>query len=453
MRRLVLVADLFCGAGGSSTGARRALATLGLRMQLVAVNHWPTAVATHALNHPDARHLCVDVYKTQPLEAVPGGRLDLLMASPTCTYFSRARGGKPVSHEQRFGRMTPTQVIRWVTDLDVRCLLVENVPEFRDWGPLDRKTQKPIKAKRGVYFRAWVRKLERLGYRVEWRILTAADYGDATTRSRFFLLARKDGLPLCWPEPTHNRDGSGGLKRWRPAREVIDWSITGRSIFDRQLSRKTLERVLAGAIKFGWHPTLVGMIREHIATGRDPRPSAPAAQDLPAGGMPFMLSRHAGGAPRGVDEPTPTQVAKHSHLLVFYYGNGSSSPVDAPIPTVTTRDRFALVTPAQPFMPAAFGERAGQAPRVHSIDEPAPTICAQGRLPLVEARGWDVLLRMLQPSELAGAMSFIDDEAGYEFVGTKTEQVRQIGNAVPVRTAAALVGALLADVAAEEAAA
>lgn len=106
----VLVADLFCGAGGSSTGARRALAALGLRMDLVAVNHWAVAVETHSRNHPEARHLCVDVYRTTPREAVPGGRLDLLMASPTCTFYSRARGGKPISREQRFGRMTPTQV-------------------------------------------------------------------------------------------------------------------------------------------------------------------------------------------------------------------------------------------------------------------------------------------------------------------------------------------------------
>lgn len=612
MVRPVLVADLFCGAGGSSTGARRALEELGLSMDLVAVNHWAVAVETHSRNHPEARHLCVDVYRTTPLEAVPGGRLDLLMASPTCTFYSRARGGKPISREQRFGRMTPTQVLRWLTDLDVACLLVENVPEFVDWGPVHRgpvldedgeelepapplpercaadgrcRPAKPCRRRRGYYFRPWVRKIEALGYRVEWRVLNAADYGDATTRQRFFLLARKDRKPITWPEPTHSRDGSadlfgGGTQRWRAAREIIDWSIPGRSIFGRKkpLSPKTLARIYAGAVKFGWPEPFLVVLRQHMdAQGLDrPLPTITAGgthlglaqplvvrsgmhqsnalcvrdagQPIPTvtteGGIalaqPIIIPQRTHHRPRGVDEePTPTitttsrgiglaqpfLVGNRTNntgkaadtdpvpgittstgggvalvlpqggggqarpvgqpvptiatdgavgLVVPYNRTAKAQPVSEPLPTLTTRDRCGMVVPVthqdgssrarslEDPLPtitgahrgelacivAAFGERAGQAPRVHSVDEPAPTICARGRVQLVEgaaaAERVDILFRMLEPHELAAAMGFSDEDQAYEFAGTKEEITRQIGNAVPVRTSSALVGAIFA---------
>ena len=183
--RVTLVADLFCGAGGSSTGARRALASLGLQMNLVAVNHWSVAIETHSRNHPEARHYCQDVNAVKPAEVVPEGKLDLLMASPTCTYHSRARGGKPISDQ---GRMDPWAIVHWCTELRVRRLLVENVPEFVDWGPLDLRTGRPIKRRRGEYFRAWTAALQGAGFKLDWRVLNAADFGDSTTRERFFLM-------------------------------------------------------------------------------------------------------------------------------------------------------------------------------------------------------------------------------------------------------------------------
>lgn len=552
MVKPVLVADLFCGAGGSSTGARRALGALGLRIDLVAVNHWTVAVETHSRNHPEARHLCVDVYRTTPREAVPGGRLDLLMASPTCTFYSRARGGKPISREQRFGRMTPTQVLRWLTDLDVTTLLVENVPEFVDWGPVHRgpvldedgeeiepapplpercaadgrcRPAKPCRRRRGYYFRPWVRRIEALGYRVEWRVLNAADYGDATTRQRFFLMARKDRRPIVWPEPTHSRDGSadlfgGGTQRWRAAREIIDWSIPGRSIFGRKkpLSPKTLARIYAGAVKFGWPEPFLVVLRQHMtAQGLDrPLPTITAGgthiglaqplvvrsgmhksnalcvrdagQPIPTvtteGGIalvqPILLNRHGdnggcrassveapiptattrgagylaqplvlpqggGGQARPVGQPVPTIATDGAvGLVVPYNRTAKAQPITEPLPTLTTRARCGLATP---FIPAAYGERKGQAPRVHSVDEPAPTICATGRVQLVEASAErvDILFRMLEPHELAAAMGFPRD---YVFVHEKKEDLtRQIGNAVAVGTAAALVRALFAPAA------
>ena len=485
MKRRVRVADLFCGAGGSSTGAHKAFTELGLEMDLVAVNHWSVAIDTHSRNHPHARHLCVDVYKTKPREAVLGGKLDLLMASPTCTFHSRARGGRPISWDQRYGRMTPTQVVRWLTDLDVKCLLVENVPEFVNWSPVNRLTGKPVCKKRGMYFRAWVRRIVRLGYWAEWRILNAADYGDVTTRKRFFLIARKDRKPIRWPEPSHSRHGShdlfgGGQQRWRAAREIIDWSLLGRSIFKREkpLSLKTLARIYAGAMRFGWPESFLVVLRRHMdAQSLDaPLPTICAGGNHVGLAQSLILPQGGGGAARSVDKPLATITTDGAHALVAPYNRTANArPVSQPLPTQTTRDRFGLVVPVthqdasnrsrsleQPlpsitgahrgelaFIVAAFGERPTQAPRVHSVDAPAPTICAKGRVQFVEGARQeaqiDILFRMLQPHELAAAMGFCDAETSYEFCGTKEEVTRQIGNAVPVRTASALVKVIFGD--------
>ena len=555
--RAALVADLFCGAGGSSTGARRALASLGFQMNLVAVNHWNVAIETHSRNHPEARHYCQDVNAVKPAEVVPEGKLDLLMASPTCTYHSRARGGKPISDQ---GRMDPWAIVHWCTELRVRRLLVENVPEFVDWGPLDLRTGRPIKRRRGEYFRAWTAALQGAGFKLDWRVLNAADFGDATTRERFFLMARSDGKRVHWPDPTHSRSGEAdllghGRYRWRAAREIIDWSIEGKSIFNRKrpLSRKTIARIYAGAEKFRWPAPFLVILRNHMdaqsldeplptlcAGGNhlglaepfllnrhgdngavrahdidDPMPTADCRgagylcepfianlahagadpsrcraideplQTLHAGGLshalvePFIMSGQSGGSPRPLDEPMPGMTGRlGSALIAPYYGSGSGgtcSSTDKPLPTVTTKARFGLVMPVthgtggsrvrdldQPLptvtgahrgelacIVAAWGERPGQAARVHSVDEPTPTLCATGRIqlavaePVVEGRQYDIRFRMLEPNELARAMGFSDAETAYEFAGNKTEITKQIGNAVPVNLAAALVGALM----------
>jgi DNA (cytosine-5)-methyltransferase 1 len=631
-----LIADLFCGAGGSSTGAKRALLELDIKMDLLCVNHWPTAIDTHTRNHPEARHYCQDVSTVRPHIVVPEGRLDLLMASPTCTFHSRARGGKPISDQQR---MDPWHIIGWLSDLRVKRLLIENVPEFMRWGPVDPRTGRPIKNREGEYFIRWVETIKTFFKQVDFRIVNCANYGDPTTRERFFLMATNSAKPLRWPAATHAKRGAtkGGLfakalQPWPSARDnVIDWSIRGRSIFDRKrpLSPKTLARIYAGAQKFGWPEPFLVVLRNHMAgqsvdgplptiTGGgthiglaepvvfqvnqggdrkrnirsvlDPlqtvvtRPSlglaepfvlssqnsgAPRSTEEPlptitTGGAgnaarpgcarpalieAFVMSGHAGGAPRSVDEPIPGMTAMNNGPLVVepfvlnrhgdngstrahsveepiptadcrgagyvvepmiapYYGSGSGETcqgVDKPLPSVTTKGRFGLVVPvtqsgggpnarsvedplptlttakggefamvmpvthddtssrarsadeplptvtAAPrgelaFIAAQFGERKGQAPRVHDIGEPAPTLCAEGRIQLVEpGRDFDILFRMLEPHELAAAMSFNVEDQRYEFAGTKTDIIKQIGNAVPCRTAAALVRALFEE--------
>lgn len=519
-RRPMLVADLFCGAGGSSTGARKALAAQGIEMELVAVNHWPIAIETHQKNHPDARHYCVDLDAARPVDLVPEGQLDLLMASPECTHHSRARGGKPI-HDQ--SRMSAWHVLRWATDLYIRRILIENVPEFREWAPLGANGR-PLKSRRGQVYQDFLAALRGLGYVVEDRIVNAADYGDATTRSRLFIMARRDRKRLIWPVPTHSREAQvdmfgNATERWRSAREIIDWSIHGTSIFDRKrpLAPNTIRRIAAGLRKFGGpmaEPFLVVLRNNMDAQSVDgPLPAITASGTHMALAQmelePFVLGQQSGSVARHTGDPLPTVSTDgaiglvESELTPYerpfiteYYGNGGAQSAEDPLPTVTTRDRFALVEPymvqidqsgggsgarsierpigtlvtkqnvalVQPYLVPQFGEREGQEPRTHAITGPLPAITSHGAgalvQPVVERVGdlitggrlikingvlyrLDIRFRMLRNLELARAMGFSDDETTYEFVGTGEQVTKQIGNAVPVNTASALVGALM----------
>ena len=316
-RKKYAVADLFAGAGGYSSGAKKAIEELGGIMDLLAVNHWNTAIATHQANHPTARHLVEDVSLVDPEAVVEGGRLDILLASPECKHYSRARGGKPI-HDQ--GRMNPWAVHNWLTKIDVRCVLIENVPEFVEWGPL-LPDGRPDKAHKGDHFQAWFLTFISLGYQAEWRCLNAADYGDATTRIRFFLQARKDGLPIVWPEPSHAKGHTGmfpGRLPWRGAREIIDWSHPGRSLLDdpkyqkKPLSEKTRQRIARGLERFGG-PLAPLYIRLLDLPGEN-------EIDIPAGKEePFLLNRHGeNGSNRthSVEEPVPTATTRGAGYLV-----------------------------------------------------------------------------------------------------------------------------------------
>lgn len=417
-RRIYRVADLFCGAGGSSSGAARAIRSMGADLNLVAVNHWDKAIATHSRNHPAAKHYCVNLDAARPEDIVPDGQLDLLMASPECTHHSRARGGKPVQDQRR---MSAWHVQRWCSTLDVRCILVENVCEFRDWGPV-LPNGRPDPAGKGLYFQAWIQALWAMGYHAEWRLLNAADFGDATTRTRFFLQARKDGQPIRWPEPSHSPTGDddmfGGRPRWRAAREVIDWGNPGGSLLTRKrpLTLKTRLRIGRGLARFGGplarlyidlldlpaadverlvdgassgstSPTpFVSAFRNNtLATGPDaPLPTITAGNG--SGGMsvvtptavPFVLGQHSCSAPRAAaDSPLPTiatagAISLINPTLIPYYGTGVASSVDAPLPTATTRARFGLCNP----LVVPYGPRA----EARDVEQPLPTVMTKDRL-------------------------------------------------------------------------
>lgn len=624
VRQRKVVVDLFCGAGGSSEAAEQAMAELGHDIDLVCINHWGVALETHQRNHPRARHICADISQVRPHLIIPGGRIDLLMASPTCTHHSVARGGKPTSDQQR---SDPWHVIPWLTELQVDRMLIENVREYVKWGPVDPVTKRPIKEREGEFYEAWIDTIRRVGATsIETGFYNSANQGAATTRQRYFGFFKFNGRRSILPVVTHarrDRAEAEGLKPWRPARDIIDWSIKGRSIFKRPvpLAPKTLARILAGAIKFGWPDILIAMLvaeqlrallhalrfafaRRHVkrsdlrqrnrrrvrqyaawlrelrkgevrggtgpaapilvtlrnnvvarpvsmpaptlaARGQhiglaepiiikqhfrrdvqsvdEPAPTATAiarmglveplvisvahgnepgdltadarrvkSADDPIGALhaggnkyavaeAFVLSRHADGAPRSTTEPTPTQVAKHSHVLIMsYYGAGAGvRSAEDPLPTATVKERFGMVLPIThsdvsnrardvdvdpaptlttanrgelAFVTAQFGERDGQAPRVHDLDQPGPSITATGHVNLVEAvtlpsghvdtSEWDVLFRMFEAHELAAAMSF---PKHYSFAGTKTDQVKQIGNAVEVLQMKANVLAIMDD--------
>jgi DNA (cytosine-5)-methyltransferase 1 len=525
--KVIHAADLFCGAGGTSTGLARACESLGMGLSLIAVNHWDIAIKTHTANHPTAQHLCTSLDSVDPRKVVPSGHLHLLVASPECTHHSIARGGKPVSDQSR---STAWHVLRWAEALRIDSILIENVREFRDWGPIGTNGR-PLKTKRGDTYRAFLNSLRSLGYVVEDRILNAANYGDPTTRERLFIIARRGRRPITWPDASHAADGRlpMGLEKWKAAREIIDWSLVSQSIFTRKrpLAPATLARIEAGLRKFGGANAepFIAVLRRH-GNGRSvdqPLPTLTAGGEHMGLCEPFVIGQQSCAAPRSVNKPLPTIATAGAislvqpfvailrgqskvrsieqplstlsttgahHALVEPFlvtanhgtdkreGPGQyrrrSHSTDKPIPTLTGSKQFGLV---EPFLVPFFGERDGQLPRVHSVDDPLPTVTSHGagglvepfiskyygtgkakpvsepldtitakdRFALVTVDGNEVTLdirfRMLQPHELARAMSFDDD---YLFSGTREQRVKQIGNAVPVNLAMALCRELIA---------
>lgn len=488
----IMAADLFCGAGGTSTGLLDAAKALGKQVRLVAVNHWELAIATHSSNHPEAQHYNSDLKDVDPRQAVPGGKLRLLVASPECTHFSRARGGKPMSKQSR---ASVKYVLRWVRALDVEDVLIENVADFLTWGPLDPDTLKPVKNRKGEYFHRFVRSLERLGYTVDWRVLNSADYGDPQTRKRLFVIARK-GRPIVWPEQTHHRNGGdmfGVMPKWRAAREIIDWENKGQSIFKRKIPLKpnTMRRIWSGLHKFGLKPFVIGhpnTTHDNIQSVDLPLKTITAQSSDMGLVMPYILQMDNGGVLHDIDKPLPTITSFDSWGLVEPYivplNHGPdmrSHDINKPLPTITSVDAWGLIEPylvilngtseahlkssvrsvdepipaltggphvalAEPYLVEYYG--TGES---YSVNEPLKTLTGRDRFglawPMVLERGGkyyllDILFRMLTPKELARGMSFPDS---YQFAGNREQVVKQIGNSVPRRLAKALITRLLEE--------
>lgn len=486
-------ADLFCGAGGTSSGLMDAANARNVRLELTAINHWPVAVQTHQANHPEARHLCASVDNVNPRHYFGEGELDLLWASPECTNHSIARGGKPINDQSRATAMC---VVRWAEATLPKVILVENVKEFLNWGPLIKKNgeYRPDPKRLGETFRAWKGMLEAIGYRVEHRILCAADYGDPTTRRRLFVAAVRGGRKWRWPEATHaqkeERDLFGGSREaWVAAREIIDWSDLGLSVFKRKrpLAEKTMRRIMIGLDRYAFEAFIVPQQRggRPIHSVDDPLPII-ATAGAHALCRPFLVKLRGTGTVCDVDEPSPALTAGGNHLGVAYliqtnHGNGIDKDgdarrvreitkplatiagnrgewgvviaidhaggngnqvfgVDEPVSTVTTKQRHAL---ARPYLIKFYG-KGGAA----SVDAPLDTVrtkdCFGLCQPSLEIDGEryliDILFRMLRPRELARAQSFPDN---YQFLGTTTQVVKQIGNSVPRKMAGALGGAAL----------
>ncbi|MCK9592812.1 MAG: DNA cytosine methyltransferase [Methanoregula sp.] len=410
-----VIVDMFCGSGGESQGINWAVEKAGIEIEMFAINHWERAIETHQANFPDAEHICRSVSDINPSDVVPDRKIALLWASPACTHFSNARGGKPREDQSR---VTPFTVLDWLDKLTVDRVIIENVPEFQSWGPLDPETHRPIQQVKGETFRAYITMIQGLGYDIDWKILNAADYGAPTTRRRLFIQAARtgSGKSILWPEVTHIQPGpnrllTGDLPPWVPARDIIDWSLPTQIIDERNrpLAMNTMKRILRGIEKY-W--------------GEYARP---------------FLVRYNGGENRvhtvGNSLPVLDTSDRYGLVqpLVMCIGQTSSKgrvrSVDEPLATVVTKEEACLIEPL--FIPQ------------HSCGEVRPTTGPLSTA-LITPENVRLGFRMLKPHELASAQSFPRD---YIFTGNRGEIVRQIGNAVCPKMAEALTSGYMQELA------
>ena len=366
-----IVVDNFAGGGGASTGIEIAIG----RSVDIAINHDPAAIAMHRANHPETKHYQEDVWKVDPAEACAGRSVALAWFSPDCKHHSKAKGGKPVSRKIRGLAWV---AVKWAKAVHPRVIMLENVEEFQDWGRLDEKNR-PDPRYKGETFRRFVGQLEKLGYHVEYRLLRACDYGAPTIRKRFFLIARCDGKPIVWPEPTYAAPDSieaqmGTKKPWVPVADVLDFDLPCPSIFAsseeimeqygiravRPLSENTMKRIARGLMKF---------------VVNNPKP--------------FIVQvNHSGDQLRGqdIDDPLGTITAKHgtgimAPVLMRNNENAVGSDAREPIGTITTGGHHMLIAPS---MIQYHSEQSGDV-RGQTVDKPILTVDASNRYGLVSA--------------------------------------------------------------------
>ncbi len=482
-----LIVDNFAGGGGASTGIGQAFG----RSVDVAINHDAQALAMHAINHPGTTHLCESVFKVDPEEITGNQPVGLAWFSPDCTHHSKAKGAAPRSPRVRGLAWV---VVRWARRVKPRVIMLENVEEFEDWGPL-LEDGRPCPDRRGTTFRLWANQLRAAGYRVEWRQLRACDFGAPTTRKRLFVIARRDGLPIAWPTPTH---GPGRPLPYRTAAECIDWSLPCPSIFERArpLAENTLRRIARGVMRYvvnAAEPFIVPVT--HTGDARAHPIGEPMRTITTANGGEFALvsptlvqtgyGEREGQAPRSLDVGAPlgTVVAggqKHALVSAFlakHYGGNETpgTPMSAAMDTITTQDHHALVASHITKLRGTSTAQAAGEP-LHTISaggthfaevralllkfygteqdprltEPLHTITTRDRFGLVTVHGQtyrieDIGMRMLQPRELYRAQGFPDDYViEFEHAGrplSKAAQVRMCGNSVSPPVASALVRA------------
>jgi DNA (cytosine-5)-methyltransferase 1 len=473
-----LIVDNFAGGGGASTGIEMAT---GYSVD-IAINHDPEAIKMHKANHPNTRHYCEDVWQVDPVEACKGHPVGLAWFSPDCKHFSKAKGGKP---KDKFIRGLAWVACRWAGLVRPRVIMLENVEEFKTWGPLNRGRH-PIKNKQGKTFERFVQQLTDLGYKVQFKELVAADYGTPTMRKRFFMIARCDGQPIVWPDPTHAPAGSeavkaGLLKPYVGAYTQLDFSLPCPSIFDtskeikekygiravRPLAPKTMERIARGLKKFvleNPEPFIIQCNHGGERRPNDIREPMPKITGKHGYGVvePYMIpigyGERDGQAPRvhDVEKPLPTIVGSGKHYLCEPYmvqigHTGFTADrrkdVREPLHTITTSaGHFGEV---RVFLIKYYGDATGQ-----YIEKPLDTVTTKDRFGLVtiecvDYQIVDIGLRMLEPRELYGCQGFPDDYIiDHDYTGKtypRSEQVRRCGNAVCPPIPAALVRANLPE--------
>lgn len=513
-----LLVDNFAGGGGASTGIELALG----RPVDIAINHDPNAIEMHKKNHPYTLHLCESVWDINPEEVCNGRKIAMAWFSPDCTHFSKAKGGKPVKKEIRGLAWVVLNWAKLAERLKPRVIFLENVEEFKTWGPLTEDGY-PDPEHKGETFHEFVNALRSCGYEVEWRELKACDYGAPTTRKRFFMIARSDGKSIIWPEKTHAPSNSedvktGKKKPYVPAKDIIDWTIPSKSIFERKktLSEATNKRIARGIFKYVFNNpnpfilqightgfskdrnhtinepirTIVSknehcLITPTIMVNNTNHPGSDVQdpiKTITSGGhhalvVPTLLQMgfpdNDGKRVLNIEEPigtitsggnkfglSSTVLVKSAYIEKAYGGYyvGAGSKIEDPLSTITSVDHNRLCTlelgtihskSVDAFLIKYYGQGIGQ-----SLSEPLHTISTKDRFGLITINGKsyeivDIGLRMLQPRELYLAQGFPPD---YEIeIGasgkalTKAQQVARCGNSVPPAFAEALVRANLPE--------
>lgn len=421
-----IIIDAFAGGGGASVGIEMALG----RQVDIAINHDPEAIRMHLVNHPDTLHLTEDIFKVDLEKYVDGRHVALMWASPDCTSHSKAKGGQP---REKGLRILPWAVYKHAARILPDVIIMENVEEIQDWGPLDEEGH-PIPARKGEDYRKFMNSMHSLGYTSDSRELVAADYGAPTTRKRWYAIFRRDGKSIVWPEPTHNRD------QWMQCGDYIDWSDLGKSIFDRKkpLAEATQRRIANGIRKYiVENPTpyivkdkraISFMIQYHgeqkAGDSRGQRLTEPIKTIDTSNryGLvtAFITKFYKTGIGQGCDEPAHTITTSPGHFglisafLIKYYGTGGGNILTDPLATITTKDKFGLVN---------------------------VLLDIEGEKYVI----YDIFLRMLKPEELKVMQGFprdyiIDHDIWGRHYQIK-EQVARIGNSVVPVMAEALVSA------------
>ena len=413
-----VIVDCFAGGGGASVGIEKALG----RDVDIAVNHDPEAIRMHKVNHPRTLHLTEDIFEVNLERYVNGRKVPLMWASPDCTSHSKAKGGQPRNSGLR---ILPWAVHKHAKSIKPEVIIMENVEEIQDWGPLDENGY-PIKEQKGEEYKRFMDAMANLGYQYSTQELIAADFGAPTTRKRWYAIFRKDTNPIIIPKQTHSKDGIL-LPKWLECGDFIDWSDLGKSVFDR---KKPLAEATQRRIAFG--------IKKYILDADNPY----VVKDKEA--MAFMIQYHGetrDGDSRGqlLTEPIKTIDTSNRYGLVtafitrYFGGEQHALGMNQPIGTITTKDRFGLVSA---FLIKYYGQGCGQ-----TLDAPLGTITTKDRFGLVTVQIGgehylikDIFLRMLKPEELKLLQGFpedyiIDHDINWKPYPIK-EQVARIGNSV-----------------------
>lgn len=493
---MIKAADLFCGAGGTSIGAHQT----GEVDVAFALNHWDRAIETHLANFPSTKHSQAALKWTHPSECP---KINLLFASPECTHHSRARGGRPTSNQQRSGAW---EIMPWIEYHRPSMVVVENVVEFQEWGPVgDDGT--PLKSMKGQFFKAWLAAIQSAGYRVEYQRLNAADFGAATSRNRLFIVAKKGRRNFNWPDPSHSKFSGGELpgfeqKRWRGAIDIIDWSIPLPSLFGRKrpLADKTLARIQKG-LERHVEPFVVklrnnmvgsqyteplgtitaggghhGLSMPFIATvnhgdsggsrtrpGQAPLPTVTTSRGE-AIAVPMIVkfdNQSSESVPKSLDQPTSTLATKCGQALAVPMvmspqSGGSVKQSTDPVPTITTMAGSQLFVP---FLSSFYGnggttDSQSPVPTITTVDRHSLAAIASG-VPNVKPQT-DAERSLLEVMNKLGVVDIgfrmLSNEElaaaqgfplSYKFCGNKKEVTKQIGNSVSPPVARAITEALL----------